>query len=101
MVPTGFPTGTVSSGRDGSANGHATDRAAATDRDARIAELERENDALRAAVEQQRRENDRIVERYERLLEQERSCGVGADESQTETPDDPGALARLSRLFRG
>jgi len=70
MVPSGFPTGTVSSGRDDHSSS-VPERGGGSEGDpqARIAELERENEALREAVAQQRRENDRIVERYERLLD--------------------------------
>lgn len=78
MVPSGFPTGTVSSGRsDPSSTTVARERDgnAGGDPQARIAELERENEALRAAVEKQRRENERIVERYERLLD----CDPGGE----------------------
>jgi hypothetical protein len=98
MVPTAIPTGTVSSGRDGASAspGYARDRDA--DPDARIAELERENEALRAAVERQRRENERIVERYERLLERERSDGH--DDGGSTTPDEsPGAAERVARFL--
>jgi hypothetical protein len=70
MVPSGFPTGTVSSGRDDhSATVPKRDGGSEGDPQVRIAELERENEALREAVAQQRRENERIVERYERLLD--------------------------------
>ncbi|WP_251341919.1 hypothetical protein [Haloplanus halophilus] len=105
MVPSGLPTGTVSSGRDGpsvSRDSPAADADART----RIAELERENEALRAAVEKQRRENERIVERYERLLERQRECGSasdsptddgGAEVSPPDTDDD--ALGRIARFF--
>ncbi|WP_299334707.1 hypothetical protein [Haloplanus sp.] len=72
MGPSGFPTGTVSSGRDDhSAAVPSRDAGSGPggDPQARIAELERENEALREAVARQRRENERIVERYERLLD--------------------------------
>ncbi|SEA18666.1 hypothetical protein SAMN04488065_2154 [Haloplanus vescus] len=100
MAPTGFPTGTVSSGREESETGRRPTQSADTDLETRVVELERENAALRDALEQQRRENERIVERYERLLDQER----GGDEapSRDETPADPadaGALARVARFF--
>ncbi|WP_435068048.1 hypothetical protein [Haloplanus sp. C73] len=95
MAPTGFPTGTVSSGRDGSATGSGPARD--TDPQTRIAELERENEALRAAVEEQRRENERIVERYERLLDE---CeGEVAPQTETDTPADAGLVARIARFF--
>jgi hypothetical protein len=70
MAPSGFPTGTVSSGRtDPSAAVPGRDGGSESNLRARIAELERENEALREAVTRQRRENERIVERYERLLD--------------------------------
>jgi len=66
MAPTGFPTGTVSSGRDGSApdSGPARDANPArnTNPQTRIAELERENEALRSAVEACETENVHLVE---------------------------------------
>lgn len=102
MSPSGLPTGTVSSGRPGSSAGPDRDRSSATDPQARIAELERENEALRAAVERQRRENDRIVDRYEQLLERERTCGPAertADDSDTDESGDPGVLDRIARLL--
>ncbi|WP_251328934.1 hypothetical protein [Haloplanus pelagicus] len=97
MVPSGLPTGTVSSGRDGpSASRDATD--ADPDARTRIAELERENEALRAAVEKQRRENERIVERYERLLEQQRDAEESTDDDDAVSPPEttPGALRRIA-----
>jgi len=102
MNLSGLPTGTVSSGRPGSTTGPDREHADHADPETRIAELKRENEALRAAVEKQRRENERIVERYERLLEQERNCdGPATDERQsdaTDAPDD-GAIARIARFF--
>jgi len=103
MVPSGLPTGTVSSGRAGpSSSRDPTD--ADPDARTRIAELERENEALRAAVEKQRRENERIVERYEQLLDQQRA----EDESPPDTSDgggvtspdrDADALGRIARFL--
>jgi len=88
----------VSSGRDGSPRASATRTDRDTDPETRIAELERENEALRAAVEKQRRENERIVERYERLLERERSDGH--DDGGSTTPDEsPGAAERVARFL--
>ena len=97
MVPSGLPTGTVSSGRAGpSSSRDPTDPDART----RIAELERENEALRAAVEQQRRENERIVERYERLLEQQRTDEASPGDADAAAPDrDADALGRIARFF--
>jgi len=98
----GLPTGTVSSGRDDGDASAVRDTSADTDADpeTRIAELERENEALRAAVEKQRRENERIVERYERLLEQERNCDGSSTEERPPTDDaDPDATARIARFF--
>jgi predicted RNase H-like nuclease (RuvC/YqgF family) len=83
MPPSGLPTGTVSSGRRGPSIGDGGDD---EDARARVAELERENEALRAAVEQQRQENERIVERYERLLERERACGGESTASESQSP---------------
>lgn len=104
MNLSGLPTGTVSSGRPESST--APDRPDSdVDPDRRIAELKRENEALRAAVEQQRRENERIVERYERLLEQERNCGAPAtDDRSRREPDDSsdaetGAAARVASFL--
>jgi len=107
MAPSGLPTGTVSSGRDGQSATRDHGRRP-RDRDAdpetRIAELERENEALRAAVEKQRRENERIVERYERLLDRDRSCDGSADDPVADGPDrtpseSTGPLARVARFF--
>jgi hypothetical protein len=102
----GLPTGTVSSGRDDAGASSPRDRSSDADPETRIAELKRENEALRAAVEKQRRENERIVERYERLLEQDRNCDDPATEAQSSTDDDsasadadPGATARIARFF--
>jgi predicted RNase H-like nuclease (RuvC/YqgF family) len=98
----GLPTGTVSSGRSESSPPPDRDH---VDPETRIAELERENEALRAAVEQQRRENERIVERYERLLERERNGDDTAGERSTaerETVADAGddtAAARIARFL--
>ena len=102
MVPSGFPTGTVSSGRDDTSPATPRGDGPGNDRQARIAELERENEALRAAVERQRRENERIVERYERLLERERAAdregeggrSRGRDEAAT-TGSDRSVFGRL------
>jgi len=104
MNISGLPTGTVSSGRDDTAASSARGRDSNVDPSTRIAELERENEALRAAVEKQRRENERIVERYERLLERERTDGESADErrpaAETEADDDDDdAAARIARFF--
>jgi predicted RNase H-like nuclease (RuvC/YqgF family) len=109
MVPSGLPTGTVSSGRAGPSSGRDTDelRRDESHRDpsARIPELERENEALRAAVEQQRRENERIVERYERLLDCDRSRqDRDRDGTATEADASPAdrfaaAVARIVRRF--
>jgi hypothetical protein len=105
MAPTGLPTGTVSSGRDGPSASRPRSRFRDRDTDidptTRIAELERENEALRAAVEKQRRENERIVERYERLLERERNCGVDESGGETAPPDDSSndALGRIARFL--
>ncbi|WP_049937752.1 hypothetical protein [Haloplanus natans] len=104
MPPSGLPTGTVSSGRDGSPRAAATRRDDDADPETRIAELERENDALRAAVDRQRRENERIVERYERLLERERADrdGMGddapSDAADAESSDTLGRVARFLGL---
>ena len=101
MPPSGLPTGTVSSGRDGSPHAAATRRDDA-DPETRIAELERENEALRAAVETQRRENERIVERYERLLERERADrdGTGDDAPPADAADEStDALGRVARFL--
>jgi hypothetical protein len=104
MVPSGLPTGTVSSGRPGPsvADDRDPDPDRDPDRDARgrIAELERENEALRAAVERQRRENERIVERYERLLERERNCGSGGAASSTATEEsERGVVDRIASVL--
>ncbi|RCU47198.1 hypothetical protein DU504_07725 [Haloplanus salinus] len=96
MPPSGLPTGTVSSGRDGSPRADATHPSRDTDPETRIAELERENEALRAAVEKQRRENERIVERYEQLLDRDRPA---ADESERTPPESTGAVVRVARLL--
>jgi hypothetical protein len=106
MPPSGLPTGTVSSGRDGSPRPDATHPPRDVDPETRIAELERENEALRAAVEKQRRENERIVERCERLLEREDSVdaptadGASANGASGD-PDDgsDGALGRVARVL--
>ncbi|MFB6194847.1 MAG: hypothetical protein ABEI80_01645 [Haloplanus sp.] len=109
MVPSGLPTGTVSSGRtDPSASERSRGIPDDADGDARarIAELERENEALRAAIERQRRENEEIVERYERLLERDRELQSDADESAGETDsrstdgDGVGFLSGLVRAVR-
>ncbi|WP_248895846.1 hypothetical protein [Haloplanus halobius] len=103
MAPSGFPTGTVSSGRDEPSDAHRSARTDDTDARARIAELERENEALRAAVEKQRRENERIVERYERLLEQERAeadAETADRETTTASVPEAGTLTRIARAFR-
>jgi len=100
MVPSGLPTGTVSSGRDGS---DATrDGGDTPDARARIAELERENEALRAAVEKQRRENERIVERYEQLLDRQQTESNGRPSVERDADDaaDSGPLERLADLLR-
>jgi len=90
----------VSSGRSGPSASRSRD----PDRDseARIAELERENEALRAAVKRQRRENERIVDRYERLLD--RDCGSSdaersTDASRADPAPSSGALVRLARFL--
>ena len=99
MPPSGLPTGTVSSGRDGSPRAAATRRDDA-DPETRIAELERENEALRAAVETQRRENERIVERYERLLERERADRDGTDgDAPTDADEASDPLGRVARFL--
>ena len=100
-----LPTGTVSSGRADADTPAPRDHDADADADpaTRIAELERENEALRAAVEKQRRENERIVERYERLLEQERDCtgSTTADRSRpaSDTDADTSTAGRIARFF--
>jgi hypothetical protein len=101
MPPSGLPTGTVSSGRDGPSSAHD---AVETDTETRrrIAELERENEALREAVVQQRRENERIVERYERLL----NCGPGdgdrdAERDRSREGDDASTLSPSGRIAAG
>ncbi|AZH23997.1 hypothetical protein [Haloplanus aerogenes] len=106
MNLSGLPTGTVSSGRPGSDTGPDRDRTPDADPETRIAELKRENEALRAAVEKQRRENERIVERYERLLEQERAGkDTTTDDEPTTTTQSPSsapegdALGRVARFF--
>jgi hypothetical protein len=107
MPPSGLPTGTVSSGRDGpsATRDHGRrPRDRDVDPETRIAELERENEALRAAVEKQRRENERIVERYERLLDRDRSCDGSADEPADDEPDrtppeSTGPVARVARFL--
>jgi len=97
----GLPTGTVSSGRSESSASPDRDHG---DPETRIAELERENEALRAAVEKQRRENERIVERYERLLERERADrdetggDVSPDAAADESSDAVGRVARFLGL---
>jgi len=101
MVPSGLPTGTVSSGRDGPESSRERD-GAAPDARARIAELERENEALRAAVEKQRRENERIVEQYERLLDRHRDASSESDDPDPVPDTDPadaGAIERLTSFF--
>jgi hypothetical protein len=100
MVPSGLPTGTVSSGRPGPSVADDRDPGRDPDRDAcgRIAELERENEALRAAVERQRRENERIVERYERLLERERNCGSGEPPASTASAADESEQGVVDRI---
>ncbi|MFB6102421.1 MAG: hypothetical protein ABEJ73_07625 [Haloplanus sp.] len=98
MVPSGFPTGTVSSGRDGPSASPGRDDEG--DARARIAELERENEALRAALEQQRRENERIVERYERLLDCDRPSEAEDSDATGDVPDiEAGAFERIARAF--
>ncbi|GAB6861007.1 hypothetical protein ACFR97_01695 [Haloplanus litoreus] len=105
MVPSGLPTGTVSSGRAGpSSSRDAAD--AAPDARRRIAELERENEALRAAIEQQRLENERIVERYEQLLDQQRTADGPASDAEADVGDggpsparDADALGRIARFL--
>jgi len=101
MPPSGLPTGTVSSGRDGSPRAAATRRDDDADPETRIAELERENEALRAAVETQRRENERIVERYERLLERERADRDGTGDDAPPDADDGSsdAFGRVARFL--
>jgi len=99
----GLPTGTVSSGRSESSTPPDRDH---VDPETRIAELERENRALRAAVEKQRRENERIVERYERLLERERNgdhaagerSPAGRESDSTAGADDT-ATARIASFL--
>lgn len=100
MVPSGLPTGTVSSGRDGSDAAH--DGGDAPDARARIAELEQENEALRAAVEKQRRENERIVERYEQLLDRQETESDGGSAADIDIGDttDATRLERLTDLLR-
>lgn len=97
MAPSGFPTGTVSSGRDDPATVRLERDQSDGDPQARIAELERENEALRAAVERQRRENERIVERYERLLDGERAADDTGADAPTDDPD--GVIDRVSSLL--
>jgi len=103
MPPSGLPTGTVSSGRDGpsASRDHGHRHARDTDPETRIAELERENEALRAAVEKQRRENERIVERYERLLDGDCSERESDDGEPASTADDGSsdALGRVARFL--
>ena len=103
MIPSGFPTGTVSSGRD-DPPAAAPKRGDESEGDprARIAELERENEALREAVAQQRRENDRIVERYERLLDgcdADHSDRGGSDAGHEAASDADGVVDRVVGLF--
>jgi hypothetical protein len=118
MVPSGLPTGTVSSGRDGPESSRDYGDAV-PDARARIAELERENEALRAAVEKQRRENERIVERCERLLDQPRASSRSdapesvptpgldsdsdwdsdSDSADTDTDTDTSTIERLTDLL--
>ncbi|WP_338740247.1 hypothetical protein [Haloplanus salilacus] len=104
MAPSGFPTGTVSSGRDDpSASVPRRSEVSEGDPQARIAELERENEALREAVAQQRRENERIVERYERLLddcdaENPDRDAIGPDREASSDPSD-GVVDRVVGLF--
>ncbi|MFB6107237.1 MAG: hypothetical protein ABEJ82_00140 [Haloplanus sp.] len=97
-----LPTGTVSSGRDDpAAPGDPPGSRRQRETPAEVVELQRENETLRAAVEKQRRENDRIVEQYERLLEHEQQrrevaeadAGAGADGRNRA---DDGLLARLA-----
>lgn len=101
MVPSGFPTGTVSSGRDDHASTVPTrGDGSEDDPQARIAELERENEALREAVAQQRRENERIVERYERLLDDCDADRPDRDAEREGTNDaTDGVVDRVVDLF--
>ena len=100
MPPSGLPTGTVSSGRDGSPRAAATRRDDDADPETCIAELKRENEALREAVERQRRENERIVERYERLLERERADRDGTDgDAPTDADEASDPLGRVARFL--
>jgi hypothetical protein len=89
-----LPTGTVGSGR-------SAREPSERDLESRVAELERENEALRAAVERQRREHERVVAHYEELLEQERNetADCGATERETVGGGDvDGFRDRLSRI---
>jgi chromosome segregation ATPase len=97
MVPSGLPTGTVSSGRDGPESPRDRDDAA-PDARARIAELERENEALRAAVEKQRREHERIVAQYERLLDRHRDASSESDDPDPAPDPDPADAGAIERL---
>lgn len=100
MPPSGLPTGTVSSGRDGSPRPAATRSDRDTDPETRIAELERENEALRAAIAQQRRENERIVERYERLLDHDHEATESTDDRPAPAADGSSdALGRVARFL--
>jgi len=90
----------VSSGRDGSPRASATRTDRDTDPETRIAELERENEALRAAVEKQRRENERIVERYEQLLDRDQVERDPTDEDRTTAIADDESSDALGRVAR-
>jgi hypothetical protein len=100
MPPSGLPTGTVSSGRDGpsASHDHGHRHTRDTDPETRIAELERENEALREAVAKQRRENERIVERYERLLDCDQPERDTTDDEPA--PADDGSSDALGRIAR-
>ena len=55
-------------------------------------------------MEKQRRENERIVERYERLLDRDRSCAGPDDETadsgpERTPPESTGAVARVARFL--
>jgi predicted nuclease with TOPRIM domain len=109
MAPSGFPTGTVSSGRDDPSSAvSARTGEHEGDPQARIAELERENQALREAVAKQRRENERIVERYERLLDgcetdHERETGANPEREDGAATERGGVVDRVVGLltYRG
>lgn len=101
------PTGTVGAGGDEGVKGTSSPQRPTASREQadRIAELEAENEQLRAALDRYEDEREDVIARYERLLERARaedsprqSIDSGRHEVE-ETPDPPRDSWRL-RLAR-